>query len=205
MFEAGVDLKLVFGALAALANIVAYVPYIMSLRAGVARPHVYTWLIWTLTTGTAAAGSWYGGGGYGALSATVAAMLTFILFVLSFKYGTKNITASDTIVLMFALFAIVVWWQLKQPLLSIIMVTLIDLSGYIPTYRKSWSEPWSESIVPWLLWVLYGFFLVLALGSYNPFTLVFTLATAIIANTILIVILLFRRRLSPKSVLQAPK
>jgi len=205
VFESGVDLKIIFGVLASAVSIAAYIPYLASIRAGTTRPHLYSWLIWTITTGTAAAGSWYGGGGYGAFGATVAAVLTFIPFLLSFKYGTKNITPSDTAVLILALLAIVVWWQLKQPLFSIIMVTLIDTFGYIPTYRKSWNEPWSESIFPWLLWLLYGLFLLLALESYNPLTLIFTLTTTIAANAALIGMLLFRRRFVLKPVTEVSK
>ncbi len=199
MFIFGIDIKAFFAAIASIIVISAYIPYLTSMLSGRTQPHVYTWLIWTLTTGTASAGLWYGNGGYGVVSQTIGAVLTFLFFLLSFRYGTKNITRSDTIVLILAFLAIGVWWQLHQPLLAIVMVSLIDMLGYIPTYRKSWQEPWSESMSSWLLWLFYGFFVVLSLENYNSLTLTFLLA-ALAANCILITLLLVRRRTVPKPV-----
>lgn len=201
MFESGIDLKLLFGIIAAVISVTAYIPYLKGMIAGRIRPHLYTWLIWTLTTGTAVAGLWYGKGGWATVSATIGFILTFLFFLLSFRYGTKNITRSDTIVLAIALGAIALWWQLDEPLLAIVVVSLIDLFAYIPTYRKSWEDPWSEAILPWMLWILYGCFLILALENYNPLTLTFILTTTLAANLVLIIILAVRRRIVSKPVL----
>ncbi|MBI3573487.1 hypothetical protein HY090_00360 [Candidatus Kaiserbacteria bacterium] len=201
MFESGIDFKLIAAAIAPIFSMLAYVPYITGIFKGTVRPHVYSWLIWTLSTGTATAGLWYGGGGWAAVSATIGVVFTFLFFLLSFKYGTKNITTSDTFFLLFALAAIGVWWQLHQPLLAIILVSLIDLSAYAPTYRKSWEEPWSETMLPWVLWAVQGCLLIIALKNYNPLTLTFILSTTVLANFLLIAILFFRRRIIPKPAL----
>jgi hypothetical protein len=57
-----------------------------------------------------------------------------MVMLLSLKYGTRNITRSDTIILILALAAVFVWVQLDNPLLAVIMVTLIDLAGYVPSW-----------------------------------------------------------------------
>src|SRR5262245_28245295 len=102
---------------------------------GKTKPHAYTWLIWTITLGTAMAGLFRGHGGCVALPIGSGTFLVFVTFLLSFKYGTKNITRSDAVTLIAALGAVVVWWQLKNPLAAVLMVSLIDVIGYIPSVR----------------------------------------------------------------------
>ena len=192
------SIKLFFALLAPIVSIIAFVPYFSGIFAGTTRPHLYTWLIWTLSTGIGTAGLWYGGGGWAAVSGTVGATLTFFCFLFCFKYGTKDITVSDTIVLVLSLCAVGLWLFLHQPLLAVILASLIDLSGYISTYRKSWVDPWSESLTSWLIWIGYGFCIILALQNYNWLTLPFILSTTVVANLVLIALLLLRRRVVPK-------
>jgi len=197
------NIKIVFAALAVIFELGAYVPYLKDIFAGKTKPHVYTWLIWALTTGTAAAGLWYGGGGYGAVSQTILAVLTFLLFVLSLKYGTKNITVSDTSVLFLALCAIAVWRFLNNPLLAVLMVTAIDAFGYLPSFRKCFAEPWSESLNTWVMFTAGALLSLLAVSQYNMLTTVY-LAVTVLSNIVLISICLFRRPLIPKPSYNSP-
>lgn len=188
------DLKLIFAILASVTALIAYFPYIRDMLAKKTKPHVYTWLIWLLTQGTAALGIFYGGGNWGGLYLAVMCVEIIVVFLLSFKYGTKNITKGDTIILVSALIAIFVWWQLKQPLLSVFMVSAIDVIGYIPSFRKSFKDPWSETLVSWFLFALANILGILALGSYNLLTTTY-LISIFIANTSLFLFCFLRRHL----------
>ena len=115
----------------------AFLPYLWDVLRKRTRPHPYTWLIWCLTQGTAVAGIWYGGGGLGALALTIGVFFVAIVFLFSLRYGTRNIMRSDTVMLIAAIAAIFVWWQLDNPLLAIIMASTIDVIGFVPTWRKS--------------------------------------------------------------------
>ena len=191
------QLKLFAGILAVLFAFVSYLPYLQGMFAKTIQPHPYTWLIWTITTGTAALGVWHGGGGYGAFPLLLWTLLTCMIFFLSLKYGTKNITTSDIALLFLALVAILLWWQFHAPLLSILMITGIDALGYLPTFRKSFAEPWSESILSWALFTLTAFFGLLALTTYNFLTAIYLTMSAS-ANVIVIAICLARRKSIPK-------
>jgi hypothetical protein len=172
--------------------------YIRGVLRGETKPHSYTWLIWTITLGVAAAGLLDGGANVlVASSLIVGAVSVFCTFLLSFKYGTKNITRGDTVLLIASLIAIFIYLQLDQPVLAVLMVSAIDGIGYVPTYRKSWSEPWSENIPAWMLITLSYIFSVLALDSYNILTLPY-LTTIMTANILLIILLFVRRRKIPK-------
>lgn len=195
MFES-IDWKLV-AALLGLASNVAFVPYLRDIFKRRTEPHAYTWLIWCITQGTATAGLWYGGGGWGGLGLMLGTVLVFLVFLLSFKYGTKNITRSDTLVLVAAIAAVLVWWQLHQPLLAVLMVSAIDALGYIPTLRKSFSEPWSETMSSWIIFSVGNFVSLFGLGAYNLLTVTY-LMTIMSANIILIILLVLRRRVIPK-------
>ncbi len=193
MFQFGIDFKIIATALALFLGAISYVPYVRSIVLRKTTPHPYTWLIWAITTGTAAVGGWYGGGGTGVALLFLWSVLTFLIFLLSFKYGTKNITKGDVILLVLALLAILVWWQLHAPLLSILMVTAIDAFAYVPTIRKVFEEPWSESMFSWFLFTLTTLIGLVALAQYNFLTVVY-LAMSATLNSIVIGICLLRRR-----------
>ena len=191
------ELKIIFALLAMVAFLVAYIPYIRDIFLRRTQPHAYTWFIWAITQGTAVAGIWYGKGGLGSLGLGITEILLIFTFFLCLKYGTRNITATDTILFSISLLAIFIWWYLENPLLAIIMVSLIDfLGGYIPTYRKTWVEPWSETLVSWELFLLGDIFSILALTEYNLLTLTY-LATIGVGNIIFVILCLFRRSKVP--------
>lgn len=194
----GMDWKLIFAIGALLSNI-AFLPYVFDMVKRRTEPHVYTWLIWVITQGTAVVGVWYGGGGLGALGLTVGVVLVAGIFFMAFKYGTKNITLGDTITLIAALGGVLVWWQLHQPVLAVILVSVIDALGYIPTFRKSYQEPWSETIKTWALFAAGNLLSLLALDTYNFLTVPY-IATITLANVLLVAFLLIRRTKVPKPV-----
>jgi hypothetical protein len=186
--------KIIFAILSVIVNLFAFYFYVRSIFLKRTKPHLYTWLIWAITQGTAVAGILYGAGGLGALELAIGEILVFSIFIFSIKNGTKNITKSDTIILILAISAILVWWQLHDPVLSILMICCIDgFGGYIPTFRKSWQEPWSERLYTWLLFNISNVFAICALQKYNFLTLAY-LITCIIFNFILIILCLWRRR-----------
>ena len=191
------DLKIIFTVIATIIGTVAFLPYLRDTLSLKTKPHIYTWLIWAITQGTAVVGIWYGGGGWGALNLTVGVLLVLIVLFFSLKYGTKNITKSDTIILIAALAAILVWWQLDQPILAVVMVSVIDVLGYIPSFRKSYAEPWSETMIAWVGFSVSNTFAILALSEYNFLTMTYLIAITL-ANIVLTLFCVYRRRFVPK-------
>lgn len=191
------DPKTIFFLIAFCLAVSAYIPYFLGIFKGETKPHAYTWLIWTITTGIGTAGVWYGGGGLPVVTFATTTVLTFIIFLLSLKFGTKNITTGDTITLLAALTAVFVWVGLDNPLWSVILGISIDLIGYWPTARKAFMEPWSESSFAWVLWTLAPLFSLLALQTYNPLTTSYY-GPIFAVNTLLVAMFLIRRRALPK-------
>lgn len=195
------DAKLVFGVVATLLTIFGYLPYLRDMFARKTKPHLYTWLIWALTQGTATAILIHGGGKYGALSLMVGTLFVLIIFGSSFVYGTKNVTKSDTITLLVAFLAILVWWQLHNPLVALIMVTAIDATAFIPTIRKSFQEPWTETLSFWFLMLAASLLTILSNAEYSVLTMLY-LTMLTIANTVMVTLLVARRRTLGSSVVK---
>lgn len=192
------DPKLILAIIASVITAIAFAPYILDIIRKQTQPHIYTWVIWIITQGTAIAGAIIGGSKFGVISIIVSLFFVFIVCILSLKFGTKNITKSDTITFVAALSAIVVWWQLENPVLAVIMVSIIDGLGYIPTFRKSFEEPWTETVSFWFLMALASFLTMLAIEEYNLLTFTY-MGTLTIANTALFVMLVWRRKVLIKS------
>ncbi len=191
------DIKIFFAFASSCISIVVFVNYLLSVLRGQSKPHMYTWLIWSLTQGIAVAAILYGNGGWGGIGLIMSTLSVYCIFILSLKYGTKNITRSDTVALALALLAIIPWVIFSQPLISVIFVVFIDLLGYIPSWRKSITEPWSESLLSWGTSPLSYVFALLALSEYNILTILYP-AFVIIANYILVGICLIFRQRVPK-------
>jgi hypothetical protein len=186
------DIKILFLILSISVNIIAFYPYIKDIFLGKTKPHTYTWLIWTLTQGTAVFGLLFGGGGYGVVAMVVSFVLVFTVFLFSLSKGFEKPNFSDKLFLILAFISILVWWKLNEPFISITLVSLIDLFGYIPSYRKIWLYPYSETITSWFLFTLGNVFMILSLKEYNFLTLVY-LITITFCNLMLVSIFLIRR------------
>lgn len=192
------DIKLIFALASVVIGAISYYPYLRDIFSRKTRPHAYTWLIWSLTQGTAALAVWTAGGGWSAWSMGAGALMVIVIFFLSLKFGTRNITKSDTIVLVLTLLAIIVWWQLNNVLLAVLMVTAIDFFGYLPSFRKTYQAPWSETIRTWLGFMLsYGILNLLALKDYNLISTIYLIMVTV-ANGTLALICISRRPLVNK-------
>ena len=190
------SLNVIFAIIATVIGLIGFYPYLRDIFRGKTKPHMFTFLIWGITQGIASAGIWFGGGEAGSAYTTVGTIFVFLIFFLSFKYGTKDIKRIDAVVLTVALASIVVWWKLENPVLAILMVSTIDFLGYIPTLRKTYVQPWSESTSAWVLFTVGAVFTFLALEEYNVLTMTF-LVNIIVADGLIAAVSYFRRRYVP--------
>ena len=137
-------------------------------------------------------------GNFGSISLIIGTVLVLFIFILSFRYGTKDITTSDKIFLGVALLAIIIWWQLDNPLIAVLLVSLIDGLGYVPTIRKSFRNPWSETVFFWLMMAFVDILALAANAAYNPLTVVY-LSTLAVFNLTIVFVCLCRRKILSKT------
>ncbi|MEK6890116.1 MAG: hypothetical protein AABX35_02910 [Nanoarchaeota archaeon] len=143
-----IEIKIILGTIAAFLALFSSYLYIRDIFRGNTKPHTYTWLIWSIVTTIAFLGQWVSGGGPGSWATGVAALVTIFTFFLSLKgkYGVKNITSFDRVCLVLAIISILPWLLTNNVLWSVILATIIDLIAFLPTMRKTWSLPYSESL-----------------------------------------------------------
>jgi hypothetical protein len=169
-------MKEIFGIIAIILAIVAYVPYFRDIIKGKTKPHVYTWFVWGFITCIIFALQIKGGAGIGAYVTLLTGIFSFVVFLLGLKFGDKDITFSDTVFFISALLATVLWVFAKQPVLSVVLLVVIDLLGFIPTIRKSWNKPFSETLFTWELNAFRHGLSIFALLQYNILTLFYPVA-----------------------------
>ncbi len=139
-------MSLILGVLSILVGVVGQAYYLRSIFRGHTKPHLYTWLIWSIlcTIGFCAQLTEDQGPGVWALGIT--SLFSWLNAGLALKFGEKEITKSDKIALAFSLLAIVPWALTNDPLWSVIMISLIDVVGFYPTIRKTWKKPHEENL-----------------------------------------------------------
>lgn len=188
------DSNLILGVAGGLLIAGSFIPYIRDIQKQNTEPHIYTWFIWSITQAIAAFAILKGDGGlFAALSIASGALLSFVVFLMSIKHGTRNISDFDTATLIIALLAIVFWWKLNHPEWAVIAISAIDLLGFLPTFRKTWYEPDTESLAAWMLFAIGNIVALFALTHYSIMTS-FYIATMIIASFLLVAIISFRKK-----------
>lgn len=185
--------KLAFAIIASILAVAANVNYVAAVLRGKVQPHTYTWMIWTLVSCIVFFGQLAKGAGVGSIPTAAAEIFTLIVFILSFKYGYRAITRSDTAFLVVALAAIVPWILTSDPTLSVVIAVGIDFIAFLPTYRKGYLEPRSENLALFSTNAVRHVFAILALESYNTATMLHSIVM-IGANVAMATILIVRRK-----------
>lgn len=186
--------KEILGIIATVIAFVSYIPYIRDVLTGKTKPHAFSWLVWALLTGIAFFGQLAGGAGAGAWVNGFTAVICFIIFIFGISKGRKNIIPIDWISLGGAAVAIIFWFVTKGPLLSVILITLIDALGFFPTFRKSFHKPHEETVITYFL---SGLKYVIALFALQKVSLVTALFPSylIVANwTFVVMVLMLKKR-----------
>lgn len=187
------DLKIFFAIASSIVGIICFAPYIRDIFRNKTKPHSYTWFIWAMLQIIAAAAMWSGGAGMAIASSVIGALLCVFIFILSLKHGTKNITRFDTVCLFGALIATAAYLLFHNPLLSIIFATLTDAIGFLPTFRKAYQEPYTETASTHLLSGVSGALAIAAIANFTLTTSLYLFAVTIMDTSCGLFVLVRRK------------
>lgn len=191
------DSKTIISLIAVVLTVVGYIPYLSDIVKRKTTPHIYSWFIWGTVTAIAYALQVSGGAGVGSWVTLAVVITMFIIFIIGLRNGKKEITNSDTVFFVLSLIAMFLWLAVKQPILSVILVSTIDMLGFIPTIRKSWNKPHSETLFTYELSALRHGLSLFALQQYSIVTWLYPASWAI-ANALFSLMLIMRRKTLPK-------
>ncbi len=173
---------------------VIFIPYIRSILSGNTRPHVFSWVIWALSTFVVFLAQLAGGGGVGAWAIGVSGIITAYVAILAYvKRIDRSITRSDWVFLFSALVALPCWYFTANPLWAVVILTGVDLAGFGPTFRSAWHQPYQEHIGFYSLAAVRNFLVILALETYSLTTVLFPAAVGIVI-IFFVPMVLYRRR-----------
>lgn len=189
-----VDIKNIIGIVAIILIFIGYVPYYRDLLKGKTIPHVYSWILWGFVTLIVASLQLAAGAGIGGyVTLTVVVMCIGVIGISFFKHkGNMDITKMDTIFFVLAFISLTLWFIAKQPILSAVLATTTDLLGFVPTIRKSWNKPYSETVSFYFLNVIRFALATASLQRYSLVTALYPISWAI-ANGLFALMLVGRR------------
>jgi len=191
--------KDIIGATTVVLGLFAYIPYLRDLFRRKIQPHPYSWFVWGLTASIMFALQITNGGGAMSWSTLMVGLISFFICAVSWRSGGKRIiTRNDRVSFGAALIATVLWVFAREPTLSMLLLVCADLFGFIPSVRKTWRDPYSETLTMWSINVLRHGLNIFAITTYSLLTLVDPIVWAI-GNLGFCLMVLVRRRVLRKA------
>lgn len=179
---------------AILLTLMAFMPYILSIHRGATKPHVFSWVIWGSTTFVVFLAQLQDQGGVGAWPIGVSGAVTLYVAVLAYqRRGNTAITRGDKVFLLLAMTALPLWYLTGDPLWAVVILTVVDLLGFGPTFRKAYVRPHDEQRLFYSLFALRNGLALLALEHYSVTTMLFPAATGT-ACLLLVLLIGYRRQ-----------
>jgi hypothetical protein len=180
MFE-----NLVF--VAAFATLLATFVYVRSMFKGGAKPNRVSWLMWAIAPFIATAAATSNGVGWAALPVFMSGLSPLLIFAASFvsKKAHWALASFDYVCGLLSGLALVLWYVTKDPNVAIAFAIASDGLASIPTLRKAWKHPETESGWPFIVGIFN------ASTSFSALTIWAFSAYAFPAYLIVINILLF--------------
>ncbi len=190
--------KELLSAIAIALTFAAFFPYIRSIVQGKAKPHVFSWVIWGSTTFIVFLAQLADNGGAGAWPIGVSGAVTLYVAFLAHKHRADNsITRTDWVFFILAMSSLPLWYLTSDPLWAVLILTMTDLLGFGPTFRKAYIFPFEEQLTFFIIMAARNLISIAALEHYSMATVTFPAAVALAC--IIFTVMVTIRRLAIKN------
>jgi hypothetical protein len=184
-------IKIIASVLATFIALIAYIPYLIYMFRGKNQPHLYTWISIFLVTAVVAYIQVVGGAGVGAIPVILGVGVDAIILFYCFRYGTNDVVLLDKICLAISIAGVLTYAVLNnKPVISLAIVTLAEVISFIPTFRKTRNDPYSESLPSYFLIMFKLLLILVALQTYN----ILTVSYPVLWIAIFVIFILFTYR-----------
>lgn len=178
-------------------TIYAFLPYAQSIRKELVKPHLFSWIIWTITTCIIFIAQLSDNAGVGAWPIGFSGLASAYIALLAYNHKSDNsITRSDWYFFITALLSLPLWAITSDPLWAVAILTLIDIIGFAPTIRKTYNNPYEEKLSFFVLIAIRNMLSIIALEHYSLVTALFPAALSI-ACLALIMTAIIQRKIQP--------
>lgn len=193
-----------FALLASSLVIIGYIPYIRDIRAGKTKPHIFSWFVWTLMTGIYLFAQLSDGAGIGALTMGATSLMSLYIIIISLKQSERSIKPIDWLSFIISLTALISWILVRTPLYAVILIVIADITAFLPTIRKSYHEPYSETVATFAIAAIKHVINIFSLQSITFISSFYTFYL-IIVNIAFVTMLLIRKSKVKDPTLKFPR
>ncbi len=182
----------IFGLVAGILSFLAFVLYYISIVRGTTIPNRATWLILTIV-GVLVSLSYYSVGAIETMWVPICNVIgTAIAFLLSIKYGESKWSTLDMVCISVSILSVIIWGLTKTAILVLLINIFIDFLGVLPTIKKSYLNPKSESYLPWLVTTISCVLNIFAIQDWRFSIFVYPIYMLVFNGIITLPLLLFR-------------
>ncbi len=176
-------------------NLLGHILYIKSILGGHTKPNLASWIPWVLAPFIGVFFQLKAGAGLSVLPIFMAGFGSLIILIAAIvtKNALWKITAFDIYCGVLSIFALIFYILTHNLAISIIFAILSDALAFIPTYKKAWQFPESESVAAYS-WTVLSNIVGLLIIKKHSFTIYSFGVYFIIAN-ILMVFILYRKKI----------
>ena len=141
--------------LAAFATLLAALIYIRSMVTSPTNPNRVTWLMWSIAPLIAAAAAISDGVRWSALPVFMSGFSPFLIFTASFftKKAYWKLSSFDYLCGALSAAALALWYITADPSIAIVFAMVSDGFAAIPTLKKAYNHPETESAWPFIVGV----------------------------------------------------
>lgn len=151
-----------------------------------------TWFTWGLLSGVTSAAAFTDGQIPAGILTAIGSTGCLSILVLGWKHGSRQFSRLDVVCQFGALVGLGLWFTFDSPALAVVVMTIIDLIGGIPTLVHSWKLPHEETWITYFLSGLAGLLTVIAAENWQV-TAVLAPAYYFLFNMILTALLILRK------------
>jgi hypothetical protein len=188
-----------FAGLAMVISVIRYAIYFYTIYKGETRPHLFSWLGFGLAVALATLAQMKLGGGPSVWVLATVSATCFVITIVAFFVGEKQITRADWVALGGVFVSLALWQFSGNPVLAIIGLIMTDLCSYYPTARKSWDKPWDEPPASYLWASARYFFSIFAIPQATVSNVAY-IFFAMVLDAGMSALLYWRRRAVPRPV-----
>ena len=171
--------------------------YIIEILHKGVKPHKVTWIIFFIIS-LLTFSSLLVQQAYSSMYLSLVMLIeSFIILILSFRFGIAEWNNTDILALIIAIIGVVVWYITGESKIGTFAGILADFCGLMPTIAKSWEKPSDESYLLYLIDTIASIFNIL---STQPFVLknIIYPIYLLFANLLIVAIIVTRLFLLPK-------
>jgi hypothetical protein len=155
------------GILSGIVFIVGDLPYIRDILKGTTKPHRVSWLVFFVLDAIYVANQLALGATNSLWLVLTWTLIAFFIFLLSIKHGVGGFSRFDIFCLTGAVAGLLLWVLLQNPTASLFCSLFVTMIAFVPTLKKSYLQPATETKISWLTAALSGLLAAISVGAWE--------------------------------------